>query len=151
MIRSNGTLLLVEDNEDDLFFMQRAIKAAEISNALQVVRDGQAAIDYLAGEGEYADRNRFPTPCLTLLDLKLPRRSGFEVLSWLRRQSELQALVVIVLSTSKERRDIENAYGLGANAYLVKPNDVTRLTEMLKAIKCFWLAFNEFAVPASLR
>jgi len=148
MTQPVGTLLLVEDNEDDIFFMQRAMRAADIGNALQVARDGQAAIDYLAGAGRYADRERYPLPCLILLDLKLPQRSGFEVLSWLREQADLRTLVVIVLSTSKERRDIQQAYALGANAYMVKPNDVSRLTELLKAIKCFWLTYNEYALPS---
>src|SRR4051812_47964685 len=97
-----GPILLVEDNEHDVFFMKRAFKTAEISNALQVVGDGQAAIDYLTGVDSYGDRQQFPLPCFILLDLKLPRKSGLDVLSWIRQQPELRTIVVLVLTTSRE-------------------------------------------------
>jgi CheY-like chemotaxis protein len=140
-----GTILLVEDNEHDVFFMKRGMKTAEISNPLQVTQDGQEALDYLAGAGQYADRTRFPIPCLVLLDLKLPIKGGLEVLSWIRDQPAFRTLAVIVLTTSREPSDIETAYRLGANSYLVKPNDVTQLIDMVRAIKQYWLTFNQFA------
>ena len=137
-------ILLAEDNEDDLFFMQRAMRCAAIDSDLQIVRDGQATIDYLAGIGEYADRTRHPPPQLLLLDLKLPLKSGLDVLAWLRQQARWCSLVVIVLSSSREARDIHAAYRLGANAYVVKPNQVSQLNEVLAAIRQFWLQVNQF-------
>jgi CheY-like chemotaxis protein len=141
-------ILLVEDNEHDVFFMKRAFKTAEISNTLQIVGDGQAAVDYLSGVGSYGNRHEFPLPCIILLDLKLPGKSGLDVLSWIRQQPELRSTIVIVLTTSREQNDIVTAYQLGANAFLVKPNDVLQLIELVKAIKRFWLEFNEFPSPA---
>ena len=141
-------ILLVEDNEHDVFFMKRAFKTAEVSNTLQVVGDGQEAVDYLAGVGSYGDRHQFPLPCVILLDLKLPRKSGLDVLSWMRQQPELRFIVVIVLTTSREQNDIVTSYQLGANAFLVKPNDVLQLIEIVKAIKRFWLEFNEYPSAA---
>lgn len=149
----SGTILLVEDNEDDVFFMKRAIKSAAIENAVQVVNDGQQAIDYLDGNEKFSDRAIFPLPVLVLLDLKLPHKSGHEVLSWIREQPEFETLVVIVLTTSREVSDIEKAYRLGANAYLVKPPGAPELIEIVSALKQFWLRHNEFvplAIPASL-
>jgi CheY-like chemotaxis protein len=139
---TEGTILLVEDNEDDVFFMQRAIKSVGISNPLQVVQDGQTAIDYLNGSGEFADRDKFPFPCLVLLDLKLPRKTGHEVLAALRAQKECAALVVIALTTSREAKDIAQAYQLGVNAYLVKPTSPTQLMEMMTAVRNFWITYN---------
>jgi CheY-like chemotaxis protein len=141
---STHPILLVEDNENDILFMKRMVRVAEITHPLQVVTDGQQAIDYLSGTGKFADRKEFPMPCLILLDLKLPFRSGLEVLAWIREQPNLQPLVVLILSTSRESGDIEQAYRLGANAYLVKPHDVGHLGELMKAVKSFWLTFNQF-------
>lgn len=141
----SGTILLVEDNEDDVFFMKRALKAAEVKNPFQVVTDGQQAIDYLQGTAKFSDRIQFPLPCLVLLDLKLPHKDGHEVLQWIREQNFLKNLIVIVLTTSREMRDIEKAYALGANAFLVKPPGAPQLTEMMQSLKQFWLVHNEFA------
>ena len=130
----NQTILLVEDEENDVFFMKRAAKKNGILNPLQVAHDGQEAIDYLGGIGAYADRERFPLPGLVLLDLKLPRVMGFDVLKWIRKQAELQGLVVIVLTSSNLGSDIDMAYLLGANSFLVKPA-ADRLAEMISTIK----------------
>jgi CheY-like chemotaxis protein len=132
-------LALIEDNEDDVFFMRRALRAAEIDNPIVVLRDGRAAMDYLSGRGIYADRDRYPLPCLALLDLKLPEAGGFEVLAWIRAEPKVGALVVIVLTTSGEHRDIARAYALGANAYLIKPPGAEKLREQMKAVQSFWL------------
>lgn len=139
-----GVILLVEDNEDDIFFMKRAIKSAAIENPLQVVTDGQQAIDYLEGTEKFSDRTQFPLPTLVLLDLKLPHKDGHEVLQWIREQPDFKTLAVIVLTTSRESIDIEKAYRLGANAYLVKPPGAPELIEIVKALKQFWLTHNEF-------
>ena len=103
---NRAALLLVEDNQDDVFFMRRALTSAHVVNPLYVVEDGQAAVDYLAGAGKYADRDSYPLPAVMFLDLKLPYLSGHEVLAWIRRQKELEALLVIVLTSSNEASDL---------------------------------------------
>lgn len=115
------SLLLVEDNDDDVFLMRRALKKAELSWPLHVVLDGKEALDYLAGAGLYTDRDRHPLPALIFLDLKLPYVHGFEVLHWIRSKSTLKNLPVVVLTSSPEERDRKKAEELGAKAYLVKP------------------------------
>lgn len=114
------TILLVEDNEDDAFFFQRALAAASINVACSVVTDGEAAIHYLAGSYSYADRSRYPFPIFVFLDLKIPLHDGFEVLQWIRNEKHL-TVPVVILSSSPEPRDKEAARKLGANCYLVKP------------------------------
>ncbi|MBC8095621.1 MAG: response regulator [Akkermansiaceae bacterium] len=115
------TLLLVEDNEDDVFLMRRALKKAGINQPLQVVMDGQEALDYLGATGRFADQSQFPTPTLVFLDLKLPYVHGFEVLGWIRQQNSLKGLPVVILTSSPEERDRQRAHDLGAKAYFVKP------------------------------
>jgi len=132
---------LVEDEEGDVFFMRQALKKATVLNPLQVVSDGQAAIDYFKGTGKFSNREEFPLPCLVLLDLKLPRVMGLNVLKWLREQPGVPTIVVIFTSSSEEV-DIVTAYRLGANGYLVKPHDVSTLTDITKSIKDFWLTQN---------
>ena len=136
------TVLLVEDEENDVFFMKYAFKEVGVLNPLHVAVDGQEAMDYLSGNGRYADRERFPLPCLTLLDLKLPRVMGLEVLKWMREQPALKTLIVIILTSSRLGPDIERAYQLGANAYLVKPSSPPELRETARRIKEFWLELN---------
>jgi CheY-like chemotaxis protein len=138
------TILLAEDNEDDVFFMKRALKGAGIADSLQVVSSGQEAIEYLAGTGKFADRKDYPMPVLVLLDLKLPLMSGLEVLKWIRQQTVLNNIVVVVLTSSKEGKDIDQAYQIGANSYLVKPPAMTDLQELVKAFNLYWLQRNEF-------
>jgi CheY-like chemotaxis protein len=136
------TILLVEDQENDAFFLKRAFGVAGIQNPIQVVQDGKEAMNYLSGIGVYADRARFPMPCLILLDLKLPRVMGLEVLRWLRAQSELKTLIVLILTSSRAATDIEMAYQLGVNGYLVKPSGSEELQEIARGIKAFWLEAN---------
>lgn len=137
------TILLVEDEQVDVMMIQRAFKKAQIGNPLQVVGDGDAAVAYLAGQPPYADREASPFPILMLLDLKLPRRSGLEVLAWLRQQPEIRKLPVIVLTSSRESADVQRAYDLGANAYLVKPVEHQALCDMMHSLKGFWLVLSE--------
>ena len=141
-LTSNRALLLVEDNEDDVFLMRRALKEAGITNPLYVVEDGQAAMDYLAGEGDYADRARHPVPALVFLDINLPMKTGHEVLSWMRRKS--METVVVMLTASAEPGDLKRAYQLGANSYVVKPPTAEQLVDLAKAFRWYWLKFNEF-------
>lgn len=138
----NSTILLVEDDSGDVFRIQRAFKKANASSSLEVVTDGEQAIHYLNGQGVYQDRDRYPVPILILLDLKLPRYSGFEVLTWLRNESNLRHLPLVVLTSSEQQVDITRAYTLGANSYLVKPPDQNTLLEMVRAVGLFWIVFN---------
>ena len=140
---AHAPILLVEDNSDDVLLTRRAFRKANIANPLQVVADGEAAVHYLSGQGGYADRELYPLPVLILLDLKLPRRSGHEVLDWLQQQPELKRLLVVVLTSSKESVDINEAYELGANSYLVKPVAFDALLEMVKTLNQYWFLFNE--------
>jgi len=127
------TVLLVEDNEDDVFALKRAFRKAEIDIPLQVVTDGQQALDYMAGAGRFGDRKAHPLPSLVFLDLKLPFFTGHEILRWIRQRSEFASLPVIILSGSDELRDHEQAQANGANGYLVKPISSQVLLETLRA------------------
>lgn len=144
MTTTNRALLLVEDNEDDVFLMKRALKGARVVNPLFVVEDGQEAVDYLGGAGKFADRDQYPLPAVVFLDLKLPFISGHDVLAWIRRQRELESLVVIVLTSSNEPSDLNRCYALGANSYVVKPPTPEQLEELAKAFKWYWLEYNQF-------
>lgn len=132
------TILLAEDNEDDVFIFTRAFKLAHAKNPLQTVHDGQETVDYLSGAGKYADRAQFPLPCLLLLDLKLPFRHGLEVLEWIRTQPKLSSLRVVVLTSSAEPRDLATARELGARFYLVKPPRAKTIEEMMAAVRADW-------------
>lgn len=140
---SEDTILLVEDNPKDVLLMRRALKKAKILNPLQCVSDGDEAVLYLSGQAPYNDRERYPLPVLILLDLKLPRRSGAEVLMWLRQQPGLKRLPVVVLTASREYIDVNNIYDLGVNAYMVKPVAFDNLVEIVKTLSLHWIVFNE--------
>jgi CheY-like chemotaxis protein len=114
-------ILIVENNSDDLFFLKRALRTAGVGANAQSVSDGQAALRYLEGEGEYADRARYPLPWLIFLDLKLPYRSGIEVLEHIRRTPQLQKINVVVVTSSEDDKDMRRTSELGVNAYLLKP------------------------------
>ncbi len=144
-MRKNNCILQVEDDENDVFMVEHAFKRSGIACPLQVVRDGQSAIDYLNGVGEYGDREKAPLPCLLLLDLKLPMRSGFEVLKWIRQNPVFKKLVVVIFSSSELPKDIEMAYELGANSYIVKPAQLPKLLEIGQLLKGWWLGYNQFA------
>lgn len=135
-------ILHIEESEEDVFLLQYAFTRAEITNPVAVVSDGQQAIDYLEGTGEFADRERFPLPCLALLNLKLPKKMGLEVLEWIRGKPEFTWLIVIVLTSSIHDKDVQRAYQLGVNSFLVKPPDTDSLTDMCRALKHFWLVHN---------
>ncbi|HTL59367.1 MAG TPA: response regulator [Candidatus Limnocylindrales bacterium] len=123
-------ILLVEDNADDVFFMRRALKKSGLDWSMQVVTDGQAAMDFLAGSADYADRTKFPMPSLIFLDLKLPYAGGFEVLDWIRQQPQLREIPVIILTSSPEQRDQRRAAELGVKGYLIKPPSDTVLRKV---------------------
>ena len=136
-------VLLADDDPNDVFLLQRAFQKTNIANPLRVVRDGEEAMAYLGGQGQYADRQLHPLPVLLLLDLKMPRKSGFEVLRWLRQQSGLKRLPVVVLTSSNQNPDINKAFDLGANSYIVKPGGFDSLVEMVKNLNLYWLILNE--------
>jgi CheY-like chemotaxis protein len=138
----NGTILLVEDDANDVFFMKRAMKLAGMLNPVQVASDGREAMDYLDGTGIYSDRAQFPLPCLVLLDLKLPHVTGLDVLKWTRAQPELKHVVVLIFTSSRLSPDISRAYFLGANSYLVKPSSPIDLPKTVRMIKRYWLELN---------
>jgi CheY-like chemotaxis protein len=133
----------VEDNPKDVLLIQRAFRKANVTIPLQVVEDGEVAVRYLSGEEPYSDRDRYPLPMLILLDLKLPRKSGTEVLEWLRQQPKLKRLPVVVLTSSREYVDINQVYDLGANAYMVKPVAFDNLVEIVKTLNLHWIIYNE--------
>jgi len=135
-------ILIAEDNDNDIVLLLRAFQKGNLSNPVQVVRDGEEAIAYLQGDGRYQNREEYPLPSLLLLDLKLPRKDGFEVLEWIRRQPGLKALRVVVLTLSEEIRDVNRAYQLGANSFLVKPIDFLDSVALVEAIKSYWLGLS---------
>jgi CheY-like chemotaxis protein len=136
-------ILLVEDSPDDALLIQRAFRKANLANSVQLVRDGEEAVAYLKGDPPFSDRSQFPLPVLMLLDLKLPRRSGLEVLEWVRQDSTLKRLPVVVLTSSRESVDVNRAYDLGVNSYLTKPVGFEALLEMVKRVNLYWLILNE--------
>ncbi len=137
------TILLVEDDPNDVLLLQRAFRQANVAPSIHVEGDGEQGVAYLAGQGPYADRVRHPLPMLLLLDLKLPRLSGFEVLAWLRQQPGLRRLPVVILTSSAQLADISRAYDLGANSYLVKPVAFDALRDTVNTLSRYWIRLNE--------
>jgi two-component system response regulator len=135
-------ILLVEDNADDIELTRRAFKKANLMNRLEIVRDGQEAIDYLFCDGVYADRNPIP-PTLVLLDLKLPKVSGIQVLEAIRGADALQHLSVVVLTSSLEQSDLNRCYELHVNSYIQKPVEFDRFIEAVSNLGLYWLFLNE--------
>jgi CheY-like chemotaxis protein len=140
---------LVEDSDDDITVIRKAFQQARIPNPLYVVKDGEAALAYLTGKGKYALRAEYPLPALVLLDLKLPGLDGFEVLTWIRHTPGLSTLRVVVLTSSDSIRDVNTAYELGANSFMVKEMDFQNTVELARLLKDFWLV--KAKVPESSR
>jgi CheY-like chemotaxis protein len=143
-------ILLAEDDENDIFLMGRAFDRAGIPNRLMVVRNGQETIDYLAGTGKFAQRDKYPLPSLILLDLKMPWMDGFDVLNWLRTHSQFDTLPVVVLTSSKLQSDVDKSRQLGVYDYRVKPHEFDDLVRLLDDVRKCWLdeRFNRFRVEA---
>jgi len=137
-----GTVLLVEDSEDDVLMIRHAFEQGGIANPLAVIRDGDEAIAFFKGEGKYGYRDSYPLPVLVLLDLGLPRTDGFEVLRWLRQQAAFIRLPVVVLTGSLSMKDASLAYQLGANSFLVKPADFQDIVGMTQNLATYWLALS---------
>ncbi len=136
------TILLVEDNLDHAELVKRNLETSLVANRLFHVEDGEAALDYLHGRGGYTDRQRFPRPHLVLLDLRLPRIDGLQVLREIKNHAELQRIPVVILTTSDAERDVALAYQYHANSYLTKPVDFDQFSRLLKDLGFYWLAWN---------
>ncbi len=141
----NKIILLVEDNPDDRILTVRALKQHNISNEIKEVKDGQEALDYLFGEGEYAGRDTSIQPQIILLDLKLPKVDGLEVLQRIRADSRTRRLPVVILTSSNEQQDRISSYDLGANSYVRKPVDFSEFIEAARQLGMYWLMLNEAA------
>lgn len=133
------SILIADDDENDVFFVRRAIERVGLSNPFFVAHDGQEAIDYLQGNPPYDDRAQYPLPGLLLLDLKMPRVNGFDVLAWIARRPDLKDLYVVVLSSSCHEEDVRKAKELGADDFRTKPTDFQQLVEMIRDLQARWL------------
>jgi CheY-like chemotaxis protein len=141
------TILLVEDDENDVLLVERAFRKAGLQQCLRIARNGEEAINYLSGQEIYADRERYPLPFLVLLDLKMPGMDGFEVLRWARTERELKRLLIVVLTSSILQTDVDRAYELGANSYLVKPVEFDEMVNMVQRFQSYWAEINR--MPSS--
>jgi DNA-binding response OmpR family regulator len=135
-------ILLVEDDPDHILLIERALRKVRLANPIRVMRDGEEARDYLSGAGTFADRDAYPLPMLVLLDLKLPRLSGLELLRWIRAQQEISKLSVAVLTSSKDSEDLSAAFELGIDFYLIKPAAFDTVLDLMMVIDLPW-AFQE--------
>jgi len=145
MVHSNGQIVLVvEDDSNDVLFIRRAFLRVNPAVEIHIVKDGDAAVEYLKGNGEFSDRDRYPLPALILLDLKLPRRSGMEVLEWIQNRESIKRIPVVILTSSRERLDVDLSYDLGVNSYLVKPVSFDALSGMVETLNAYWLGVNEY-------
>jgi two-component system response regulator len=136
-------ILLVEDNADDEALTIRALKRNNIVNAIDVVRDGAEALDYMFCRGAWSERDAHVLPQVVLLDLKLPKVGGLEVLKAIREDEKLRFLPVVILTSSTEEQDIVRSYGLGANSYIRKPVDFDQFSEAVRTLGLYWLVLNE--------
>jgi CheY-like chemotaxis protein len=142
-MRDEPTILLAEDDPDDVLITQITFRKARLANRLEVVRDGEEAIAYLKGAGRYAERNLFPFPMLLLLDLHMPKVDGFEVLEWLRTRPALSRLPVAILTSSDHDPYAGRAFELGADSYLIKPPDAGTLLALVQRLHAFWFIVDE--------
>lgn len=137
------TILLIEDESADATLLLRGFEKAQVENPIIHLNNGDDALRYLAGKGEYADRNKYPLPALMLLDLKLPGTTGIQLLQWMRVQGEIKRIPVVVLTSDDNPETINAAYDLGANSYLVKPGNPAEIARMVQSIQRYWVKLNE--------
>jgi two-component system, response regulator len=142
-MKDRDTLLLVEDNPDDAALAMRALRNNKIANEVVLLDDGAIALEYLFGSGRYEGRDVNRTPCLILLDLKLPRVDGLDVLKRIRSDERTKLIPVVILTSSSEERDLVQSYGLGANSYILKPVDFEQFVEAVQTLGLYWLVLNE--------
>jgi CheY-like chemotaxis protein len=138
------SILVADDDAQDTMLVQMAVERAALHLRLESVKDGEEAIDYLMGRERYADRHAHPFPRMMLLDLKMPRLNGFDVLNFVRNQPGLRQLPIVIFSSSDDPKDIRRAYDAGANSYLCKPHSNDDLSALLKALDDYWCKFNHF-------
>ena len=143
MENGRPTLLIVEDSEDDIFFIERIFKQLGARCHLRFARDGFEAVEYLSGKGKFKDRAQYPMPSIILMDLKMPRKNGFEVLEWMQGHPEIKLIPTIVVTSSTLQEDVTKAYRLGANAVMNKPVDKDSLLQMLKSFHVYWTDYVE--------
>ena len=139
LMLESEVVLLADDREDDVLLIKEAFARAQITNPIQVAHGGEEAIAYLAGEGKFANRDEYPLPALLLLDLKMPGKDGFDVLRWIRSHPSLSGLRILVLTASNRTPDVNLAYELGANSFLVKPTNFDETVTLSRLIKDYWL------------
>jgi len=139
----NKTILLIEDNPSDIDLTKRALEKGRVLNELVVVSDGQEALDYLFGKGAYTGRNTSDLPTLTLLDLKLPKVSGLDVLRTIRTEACTRRLPVVILTSSREEQDMAASYDLGVNSYIRKPVNFEQFVHSVAQLELYWLVLNE--------
>ena len=144
---NNVPVLVVEDESDSVFLLERAFRKAEVPNPIRAVPSVTAAIEYLTWATEPDRKAQHPLPALILLDIKLPRKGGLEMLKWVRAHGSLHSLIVVVFTSSTARDDVLNAYRAGANSYLVKPSSLDELTEVARDISDYWLRRNQPPIP----
>ena len=146
-MREEEPILLVEDRDDDVVLVRRSFQKAGIKNPIHAVSNGDEALAYLSGAGKYSDRTAHPIPQLMLLDLKMPKTDGFEVLKWIRAHPQLCGIRVVVLTSSEDIRDVNLAYSLGANSFLVKPADPDHFVELTDFISDIWFHWSKAPPP----
>ncbi len=135
-------ILLAEDDANDVLLLERAFEKAGLGDSLKIVRDGDQALQYFDGRDSYADRKKFPLPFLLLLDLKMPGTDGFEVLQRLRQDPEFKRLLIVVLTSSNRQSDVDRAYEMGANSYLVKPVSFEEMANLIRRFEMYWTEIN---------
>jgi two-component system, response regulator len=150
-MRECSEILLVEDNPDDAELAQRALRRNNIANRVRLVQDGVEATDYLFGTGQFEGRDVRDTPCLVLLDLKLPKVDGLEVLKRIRSDERTKLIPVVVLTSSSEEPDLIESYNLGANSYIRKPVDFEQFVKAVQQLGMYWLVLNEPPPAAGVR
>jgi CheY-like chemotaxis protein len=134
-------LLVAEDSEDDVFLLERALQQTGVAIYARFVRDGQEAVNYLEGLGDFSDRQQYPMPALIMLDLKMPRLDGFDVLEWVKSRPDHRRTPVIIFSSSDDPRDIDRAYNLGASCYLAKPSAAGQMPDLVQILDAYWRRF----------
>lgn len=144
------SILLVEDNADDLELTLHALRSNKIANRIDVARDGEEALDFIFSRGQFADRAQVPRPSLILLDLKLPKVNGLEVLREIRSNPPSRTIPVVIMTSSKEEKDLVTGYQLGVNSYIQKPVDFTQFRETVRHLGLYWLVVNQ-PPPADVR
>lgn len=142
-MNENQTILLVDDSVDDIFLVRTAFENVKLTNPIQEAHNGDEAIAYLQGKPPFENRTKFPLPALMLLDLNMPTRNGFQVLEWLRAQPGLKRLNVVILTASLREEDVDRAFDLGANSFLVKPSSIEGLTAICRCLRD-WIGCTHF-------